>query len=105
MITKPINMGRCNNCGAELTEGVRFCGQCGNPVSENVNNSEQESYTTVQTEFALTDKNQLVQNQEYAINEAVELENNSSANKRSGIEVLAIIMCSIALLLVRFELD
>ena len=93
-------MGRCNNCGAELTEGVRFCGQCGNPVSENVNNSEQESYTTVQTESALTDKEQPVQNQENEINAAVELENNGGTSKRSGIEVLAIVLCSIALLLV-----
>lgn len=100
MITKPINMGRCNNCGAELTEGVRFCGQCGNPVSENTNSLEQESYTTVQTESTLTDEEQPAQNQEYETNAAVELENNGGASKRSGIEVLAIVLCSIALLLV-----
>lgn len=93
-------MKKCNYCGAELNECVRFCGQCGNPVSENPNSSEQESYTTVQTESTLTDKEQPVQNQEYETNAAVELENNSGANERNGIGKLAIVMCSIALSLV-----
>lgn len=61
-------MKQCNNCGASLSDKVRFCPQCGNSVSESQNNSA--------------------------------LDNECETVRRGGVSTFAIILCSIAAVMV-----
>ena len=97
-------MKQCNNCGADVPNGAKFCSNCGKPVFDNQTNSEQESSTSRQSasllDSASVDDEKQVQEQEYETETVIASdyipENNGGAKERSGISVLAIVMCSIA---------
>jgi len=35
---------KCNNCGAEVAEGMNFCNTCGTPVSKEFYDGDDEEY-------------------------------------------------------------
>lgn len=97
-------MNFCIYCGTKISANDKFCPQCGKPIFGHPVNTSQKTETDKVPESPLesipiTD-GQSVQDEESASEDAAiqdcKSENNSSAKQESGISVLAIVMCSIA---------
>ena len=100
-------MSYCIYCGAELAEGNKFCGSCGKAVFEFSANKKLKTDTEIIRESQLESDSvveQPTKKEEYET-ASVETHDNESKNDRDtkekgGISVFAIILCSIAAVLV-----
>lgn len=109
-------MKYCIYCGAKLSEGGKFCSRCGNPVYEvstqqktnfeEVSNStvelESESEPTIVEQPVQSEENvtENIVTEDVAIHDDVSDDDGCVEEKNGGINKFAIVLCSIALLLV-----
>ena len=100
-------MKYCIYCGAELAEGNKFCGSCGVPIYEFPANKKLKPDTEIIRELQLESDSvveQSIKEEEYE-SESVETpdcksKNDGDIKEKGGISAFAIILCSIAAVMV-----
>ena len=97
-------MNFCIYCGTKISANDKFCPQCGKPIFGHPVNTSQKIETDKEAEPPLESvpihDEQSVWSEKFASEDAsiqdCKSESNSSTERKSGISVLAIVMCSIA---------
>lgn len=99
-------MKYCIYCGSEIVADGKFCGQCGKAIFEFNSNTklelENDKQSDSQQESITVDIEQPVrepQSKSNAISDSA-LNNNNEVLKKGGINMLAVVLCSIAAILV-----